>query len=287
MAEKEEVVQQTEEQAAAAFAAGFDSETPQPSAATPPPIATTTAAPQPEPEAPKAEEPPAPEYVQFTKEEHARLMAVADKTASLEAQLSKAFGTMGNMQQLINQVRSQTPAGAVVEITDEDFAELQEDFPELAGRTRTALERIFKKANLRGTGEPATPTIDPQIVRTAAAEIVHGEGLADLNDLHPDWETVVVSPEYRKWLGEQKPEYQNLLHKTYSATITGRSIDRFRAAQEAAKLKPAAPPPKTPEQPKTDRREHLRAAIQPRGNGQAPAPQTPTPEDNFRAGFNS
>ncbi len=68
---------------------------------------------------------------------------------NLKQQLSKAFGTMGNMQQLINQVRSQTPAGAVVEITDEDFAELKEDFPELAGHTRAALERILKRANVK------------------------------------------------------------------------------------------------------------------------------------------
>jgi hypothetical protein len=288
MAEKEEVVQQTEEQAAAAFAEGFDSETPQPSAVTQPPVATTTTAAQPVPEEPKGEEPPAPKYAQITEEQLTQIMATVDKTASLQKGLDSVAGTVGNVRKALDQVRSQTPQGAVVEITDEDFAELKEDFPELAGHTRAALERILKRANLKGTGEPAPPTMDPQTVRTAAAEIVHQQGLADLNDLHPDWQTVVVSAEYRKWLGEQTSEYQDLLHKTYSATITGRSIDRFRAAQEAAKPKPAAPRPKTPEQPKADRRDHLRAAVQPRGNGNQPAPHTPpTPEENFRAGFNS
>lgn len=287
MAGEAEAIEQTEEQAATAFAAGFDPETPQPPAVTAPPAATTTEA-QPVQEEPPAEPAPAePKYVQLTEGQLADLKAAAEETANLKQQMSKAFGTMGNMQQLINQVRSQTPAGAVVEITDEDFAELREDFPELAGHTRAALERILKRANVKGTGEPATPTIDPVTVRTTAAEIVHQQGLADLNDLHPDWQTVVVSAEYRKWLGEQSAEYQELLHKTYSASITSRSIDRFRAAQEAAKPQPAAASPQTPARPNATRRERIQAAVQPRGNGQAPTPHTPTPEDDFRAGFNS
>lgn len=282
MADKEEVVEQTEEQAAASFAAGFDSETPPATAATPPPAA------QPVQEEPAAETPPEPEYVQITKEERDRLMAVADKTANIEAQLSKAFGTMGNQQQLINQLRSQTPAGAAVEITDDDFAELKADFPELAGHTKAALERILKRTNLTGTGQPATPTIDPETVRTTAAEIVHAQGLDDLNDLHPGWQDIVGKPDdadnpYRKWLATQPEKYQELIRTTYSATITARSIDRFKAAQ----AKPAAPRPQTPARPDDARRRVIQEAVQPRGHGTPPAPHQPTPQDNFDAGFNS
>lgn len=282
MADKEEVVEQTEEQAAASFAAGFDSETPPATAATPPPAA------QPVQDEPAAETPPEPEYVQITKEERDRLMAVADKTANIEAQLSKAFGTMGNQQQLINQLRSQTPAGAAVEITDDDFAELKADFPELAGHTKAALERILKRTNLTGTGQPATPAFDPETVRTTAAEIVHAQGLDDLNDLHPGWQDIVGKPDdadnpYRKWLATQPEKYQELIRTTYSATITARSIDRFKAAQ----AKPAAARPQTPARPDDARRRVIQEAVQPRGQGTPPAPHQPTPQDNFDAGFNS
>lgn len=282
MAEKE-VEQQTEEQAAAAFAEGFDSETPQPQAATPPAGAAPAEA------QPVQEPPPEPEYVQITRDERDRLIAVADKTANIEAQLSKAFGTMGNMQQLINQVRSQTPAGAAVEINDEDFAELKADFPELAGHTKAALERILKRANVKGTGESATPAIDPEAVRKTAAEVVHAQGLDDLNDLHPGWQDIVGKPEdaenpYRKWLATQPEKYQELIRTTYSATITARSIDRFKAAQAAR----SAARPQTPANPAAARRAVVEAAVQPRGNGgKPPAPHTPTPEENFAAGFNS
>ena len=290
MAEKEEVAEQTEEQAAASFAAGFSEDAPQAPAATPPPAAATEA--QPVQEDPPAETPPEPKYVQITEEQLARLVASADETDKIKQQLPKAFGTIGNMQQVITQLRSQTPAGAAVEINDDDFAELKADFPELAGHTRAALERILKRTNLTGTGQPATPAFDPEEVRKTASEIVHAQGLDDLNDLHPGWQDIVGKPDdadndYRKWLATQPETYQNLIRSTYSATITSRSIDRFKAAQAAAKPKPAAARPQTPASPDAARRDRLREAVQPRGNGTPPAPHTPTPQDHFNEGFNS
>lgn len=296
MAEENEVVAPTAEESAASFAAGFAEETP-------PPAAPTTAEPAPAPEATPQETKPAPaeepspvqepEYVQITKGDLARLSAAAEETAGFRQQLSKAFGTMGNMQQLLNQLRTQTPAGAAVELTDDDFAELKEDFPELAGHTRAAFERILKKVNLTGTGQPATPTVDAEQVRVAAANVVHAEGLKDLDDLHPGWRGIVGKPDdaenpYRKWLATQAPEYQELLRSTYSASITARSIDRFKAAIAKPAAQPAAQRPQTPAAPAAARRDRIQAAVQPRGNGTTPpAPRAPTPAENFAAGFNS
>jgi len=303
MAGEAEVVAPTEEESAKAFAEGFDTETPPAQAATPPAEAPAAGVTQPVTQEPKpgaaAEPSPVqePEYVQLTKGELADLKAAAAETASIKQQMSKAFGTMGNMQQLINQIRSQSPAGAPVEITDDDFAELKEDFPELAGHTLAGLQRILKKVNLTGTGQPATQTIDPEQVRVAAANVVHAEGMRDLDDLHPGWRDIVGKPDdaenpYRKWLATQTPEYQELIRSTYSASITARSIDRFKAA-EAAKAKPAAASPKPPAATGAvphlaTRRDRIEAAVQPRGNGATPpAPRPLTPEEHFAAGFNS
>lgn len=287
MADKDaEVVEQTEEQAAAAFAAGFDSETPQPQAAPAPTPAEAEAQPA------QQEQPPEPKYVQLTEEALAQIMATVDQTASLKKGLDSVAGTVGNVRKALDQIRSQTPAGASVEITDDDFAELKADFPELAGHTRAALERILKRTNLTGTGQPATSTFDPEVVRTTAAEIVHAQGLDDLNDLRPGWQDIIGKPDdaenpYRKWLAQQPEAYQNLIRTTYSATITARSIDRWEAAEAAAKAKPAAARQETPASPGAARRDRIQAAVTPRGQGTPPAPHTPTPEENFAAGFNS
>lgn len=133
------------------MSAGFDAEAAT-AAATEPvqPEAKEDPKPEPAPAAPVAE---GPKYVQITEEQYARLNAVADETASLKQQMSEAFGTMGNLQQVMNRLQSATPAGASVDISVEDFAELAEDFPELAGHTRKGLEKILKRLNVRGTGD--------------------------------------------------------------------------------------------------------------------------------------
>src|SRR5271170_5884537 len=44
---------------------------------------------------------PAPKFVQLTQEQFDRLESAATKTGDLERQVSKAFGTMGDMQQVV------------------------------------------------------------------------------------------------------------------------------------------------------------------------------------------
>ena len=292
MAEKAEA-EQTEAEVAAAEAAlaeGFDADPPAPStppAKGPPPDLSAFVR-KPVQEEPAVYVPPPPRYVRLTEDEAQRLRSAADETVNLKQQLSRAFGTLGNMQQVINQIRNQTPAGAAVEITDEDFAELREDFPELEQRQRVGLERILKRANLRGTAQAAPATVDPEAMRSVAATIVHGEGLEDLDDLHPGWREIVGQPNdsnnpYRRWLANQSDQYQELIHGTYSAAITKRSIDRFRADQAKARAPVAR---QTPSRPEAARRERIAAAVAPRGNGQPPAPRQPTALDRFHEGFN-
>lgn len=283
MAETERVIDQTEEQAAASFAAGFDEALPADTATAP---GSGTPAQQPE----QPETPPADEYVQLTKKDFEKLMAATAKVETFAPQFDKVFGTIGNLQQqqqqLIGRLQSATPAGATVQIDDEDFAELKENFPELAGQTKAAIERIFKKANLTGTGAPATVTFDEEKVREAWKSQRIREELEELTDLHPDWQTIVGRPEdesneFRQWLAKQPEDYRNRVTMTTSARVTARAIDQFleqkrQPAQQAAQPSNAAA---------NIRRARLAAAVPPTGTGARPAPQRPTAEDEFRSGF--
>lgn len=287
MAEKAEpeVVEQTEtkeeETGAAALAAGFDPATP--------PVVTTEA-----PAEPVAEQPVPEEYVQITKKDLDRLIAAADKTEAHAAQFDKVFGTVGNMQQVVNRLQAATPAGEAVEASEEDIAELAADFPDLAGQIRTTLNRVLKRVNAKGTGEePATlkaPTadVDPDKLRPVVSAETHRLQLEELDDLHPGWRDIVGKPDeadkpFRKWMATQPQEYQDKINNTQSAAITSRAIDKFRAAEKAA-VKPAAVQPARPAEA---RRAAIQAAVQPRGTGTKPGPHTPTPEENLNAGFNS
>jgi hypothetical protein len=289
MADKQDEVSEM-----AAFSAGFEAEVPQDVPAASPPV-TEVAQPEPKKEDPKPEPAPAapvaegPKYVQITEEQYARLNAAADQTASLQQQMSKAFGTMGNLQQVMNRLQSATPAGASVEISAEDFAELAEDFPELAGHTRKGLEKIFKRLNVRGTGGPAT--VDSEQLAQAVRSARQQDALDVLDDLHPGWRDIVGRAEdadnaFRKWLDQQPQAYQDRINTTQSASITARAIDQFKAATHVPAVKPTVQSQPQPPAPKiAARKDRFQAAVQPRGAGGPPSPSSNSADDEFQAGF--
>jgi hypothetical protein len=218
--------------------------------------------------------------------------AAMKKLTSFETQFPKVNGTLGNLQQLVNQLRSATPQGVQIELPPE----LEQDFPEIAAH--------LKKAKLRGTATaPASevkPSITDEEIRTLIGEArdeaqktidvklrearqrVEAEAL---DDLHPDWRGIVgasATPDqnlpYRKWLATQTASYQQLVNETDSASVIARSIERFKAATKAqpANGKPATVVP--------DRR---RAAIQPKGDGGQPDASTNSERDAFTKAFAS
>lgn len=267
------------------MSAGFDAEGPE--------LVPSEAKEEPKPEpvqaAPTVEAPPSgPKYVQITEEQYARLNAAADETASLKQQMSKAFGTMGNLQQVIGRLQTATPAGASVEISAEDFAELAEDFPELAGHTRRGLEKIFKRLNVRGTG---SASVDTEQLASAVRSARQQDAFDVLDDLHPGWRDIVGRAEdadnaFRRWLATQSQDYQDRINNTQSASITARAIDQFKAATQVPAVKPAAQPqPSTPAPKIAARKDRFQAAVQPRGAGGPPSPSSNSADDEFQAGF--
>ena len=286
MADKPEE-EMTEEQQEQAFTAAFEDGAP---ATTQQPVVATEAQPETPAETPVEEE--VVEYVQVSKKDLDRLMAAAEKVDTIDTQFNKVFGTIGNVKnELLNRLQQTAPAGASIELTDEDFAELKEDFPELAGHTRTALERILKRLNVKGTGE-ATQAIDPEKLKPLVDERTHALQLEELDDMHPGWRDIVGKPgdaenPFRKWLATQPKEYQDKISNTQSAAITKRAIDKFEAAQKAAEKPAAQPNPKPPSPQTAIRKDRIEAAVQPRGTGVAPLKKPLTEEDHFQAGFQS
>lgn len=234
---------------------------------------------------------PAVEHVQITKEQLDRFEAAAAKTGDFEKQFSKAFGSIGNMQQLINKLQAATPKGEEIKLSDDVVAELKEEFPELAGHVRSALEKALK-AGLRGTAEEkAAPAKDDP--DTSARKARMAEAVEELEDAYPDWKEIVgavsdgkFDPKqpFRSWLATQPEDYQHKVNETNNPRVIERAIDRFKAAQaeQARQTKKPEPPKQNPKA--SERKEILRAAVQPRGSG--PEPQTAkTAQDHFQDGY--
>ena len=241
---------------------------------------------KPEPAEPPRETvtPPEPEYVQISAKDWAEVKAAAAKTASYDQQLSKAFGTIGNLQKLVNQFQQQTPTGRKVEIPKDAFAVMEKDFPELAAQTRSALEAAL--SGITGTG---ANDADPAKIESMLASYTAKREIEALEDAYPDWREIVGAVDiareqpdpnnaFRKWLATKETTYQARVYGSESAAVISRAIRLFQ--KETQPAKPAVTP-------RSDARaERIRAAVQPRGDGAA-APASKSDDDDFLAGFNS
>jgi len=266
---------------------------------------TDKAPPRPgKPEAPKAKpeatEPakPAPraepiEFVQVTKKDWDEVRAAAAKTSSYDAQLSKAFGTIGNMQRVVTQLQAQTAAGRKVEIPANAFAEMERDFPELAKMNRLALEAAL--SGVSGTGGGAE--VDPNKIEAMLATHTAKRELEALEDAYPAWREIVGAVDvsrqapdprhpFRAWLATKDVAYQNRINASESAAVIGRAIRLFQSETQGGRTRLPPGPPQAADPRIQARAARIAGAVQPRGDN-AGAAAGPGADDEFLAGFNS
>lgn len=275
-------------QADSDFSAGFTLDSPPAEIPAPiEPASKPESVADPAPEVPVTAEVAQPKHVQLTQEQFDSLQANATKTAAIEAQLSKVFGTMGDMQQVVRKLQTATPAGMSIEIPKDAFTDMEKDFPELATLTRTGLEKALK--GIRGTGANAAETPDPESIQRLISAAIAKREVTMLTDTHPNWREIVGAVEtpgthntengFRKWLATKDAAYQHKINATESARVIAEAIDKFET-ETAARPRPAPnPAPKI-----AARADRIREAIQPKGDGKQPAPSK-TADDDFNEGY--
>lgn len=264
-------------QGSADFDAGFEGKPAEPSAKKPEPAAT-----------PRVEATAAPEIVQVTAKEWAEIKAAAAKTASYDQQLSRLFGTTGNIQKLLNDAKAAQSAQPAVarefKISPKAFEAMERDFPELAQQTRAALEAAL--SGMPGTGAD----VDAGKIEAMLATTIAKREVDAMEEEFPDWFKIVGRPAapgepadhttgFRKWLATKDADYQVRINNTESPPVLSRAIRQFQRETKAA--------PSTPVTPRSDARaDRIRAAVQPKGDNAGAAPGK-TDEDEFEAGFKS
>lgn len=235
-------------------------------------------------ETPRVEAIPGPKHRRITVDEYTRLSVAADEVAALKRQQSSAFGTLGNLQKLVNSLQAQTPRGGKIEIPKEAFAEMEKDFPELATQVRTALEKAVSGFTGSGTAEVDDTRFERLLANHATAREV-----AALVDAYPDWQEIVGGVDitkqqpdpnnpFRKWLATKDATYQARINGSQSASVIERAIQSFQQETKA--------PPKPESSVAEARRLQIAAAVQPKGDGGVPAAGK-TDHDEFLAGFKS
>jgi hypothetical protein len=260
------------------FNAGFESEM----------IPTATPEPQAQNPAPAADAEPvvaAPKFAQITEEQLESLLKSAAQIDEIKAtsnsKLDKAFGKIGSIERLMQELQSSTPAGQAVEVSPEDFSELSEEYPELANLQMKGLNRVLAK--VRGTG----PTIDQAQIETLVQQrlapalenvnttVERQVGAILLAEKHENWREIVGKQDdktnaFRVWLELQPEAYRNQINQTNQAGVIAKAIDTFKAVQA--------------KKPAIDKRTgRIEAAVTPKGvGGHALAPSD---DDEFNAGF--
>ena len=215
-------------------------------------------------------DPPAPQTVVLSQADYDRLMDSAAKTDSLEQQVHKVAGLTGNLKQAYDKFSAETPAGQPIEVTDEDVAELREDYPELANATKAYLQRVFNK--VRSGVRVVSNAPDPEAINRMVTERVRLVQEEILEAEIPGWRKEVGTgpdddTEYRRWLKTKPVEYQDRMATTESSSVLGASVKEWRAERDArttAQLKELAP--------KAARKSVVADAIAPKGDGGRPAP---------------
>jgi hypothetical protein len=211
-----------------------------------------------------------PTYAKITEAQFQDLLARAASIDTIRADATKrfdtAFGQLGGLKQTVE--RLQQGSGKAIEVTGDDFTELKSEFPELADLQIQGLNRVLSKLGGGGLGSDAVTKMASEVAEARA------DALDGLNNIIPDWELAVKTPEFSDWLGKA-----NDTVKALSAS------DKVRDA--AALLRQFRDRPKTVTPPKpqpSTRQRQLEAAVVPRGSrGAAPESRE---DDDFEAGFN-
>ena len=245
-------------------------------------------------------EPAAPKYVQLTEEQFAKLNQAAEKTTAFEQQLSKIFGTVGNLKQVLDSRSVQTAQGVTIELPPDVVEEMESEFPEVAAHLKKSLEKALKGIKLApGQGSQSVALSDDELDSRVMRRVMASETEV-LEDAYPNWRDIVGTVDeegrhdpnnaFRKWLATQPSDYQARINGTFSSGVIIRAIERFERAQAAATAaqgtaaRQSAQADNAPQA--AARRDRIAAAVQPKGDGGPPS-QRKSVEDEFDEGFRS
>ena len=264
--EDEVVVTQTAEQEAAAFDGGFGDAAP---AATP-----------------AADEP---KMTQISEDEYRKLLDGVSKIGEIESALEQRFGTafgkIGGIERVLDQLKSSAPAGGKIELSKEVVADLAAEFPEMAELHFKTLQKLVDVLNTTRTPAPeagaAQPSVPVVVDETAIAQRIRREIAEETLDAFDEkWRETIGLPDaagkipdtpFRQWLKKQPKEYADRVASTYSANVLTEALTKFKAEQAKAQ----------------GRREVLDAAVEVTGSGGQSPNARSTDDDEFDNGFKS
>jgi len=173
-----------------------------------------------------------------------------------------------------------------IEVTAEDFKEMEEDFPELTKMHIAGLNRWASKIKTSTQGQ--APSVDQDAINDRIGKAVQDTQEANatvmLDWMEPEWREITgkehSNTAYRQWLATQSEEYQKEMYSAWNPSQIAGSIQSFRESAEGTK-----PAPRQTLKPKMSRKAKLVASVTPKGSGGVVSVGGRTDVDEFHAGF--
>jgi hypothetical protein len=243
-----------------------------------------------------------PALAKVTEDQFKELLATAttvkELTDGLKKLEGKAFGKIGELERVLKQAEKSAESGLDIKLSDEDFAEVDQEVPMLTKPLQKLVNKILKEAKVK---VPAFEPVDLESIRNqfkeeseARIKEVQVESYKTLPTslltyAHRDWKETVASQDFQAWLQEEDkltPGYQNMFNQSWDATEIGGVLTKFKAhIDKAKKAKSDTPPSKSTSKatpPSNNRVERLKEAIPPKASSVTPKPKGPeTEEDGF------
>lgn len=213
-------------------------------------------------------------YVQITEAEFNLLKVLPQR-------LDQAFGKIGGVERIMQTLQTQQsrqPSGQPLKLSEADFAELKEEFPDLAELQMKGLQRVLERVNIPGSDPQAIERVVNERTAAVRAELVDSR-LDEIVD--GNWRQEVKTQKFKDWISSQPQDVQ-ALGESESLRDAATLMRKFKVFRDAP---PPAPAQETKPATPNVKSRAIAAAVPPKGN-QAVSRQ-PTAEDDFEAGFKS
>lgn len=240
----------------------------------------------------KTGEPPAPKgplIAGMTEDEFKAALAQGGQAkAHVDAEVRKVFSKIGEINRTVQELAKNLSAGkSGRKITAEALKRVNEELPGLGDALAQDLSEILGGTEVaQAAAEAKGQVFDPEAYHTeklapalqameARIAKVSEEAQTELLEyMHPDFETVLKTDEFKAWLLTLAEDRRKTVVESPRAVVAGKAITEFKewrekAAKEAAKKK-----------------SRLEGAVTPQGTSGPPGQRSQDDDADFNAGFN-
>lgn len=224
-----------------------------------------------------------------TEEQQTAAPSIEDRLAELKAEVRaiapgndaavrKLYGEIGAINRTLQEMKPKAaPAPAPVddELTAalKDVDQAAEDFPELSAPIANAIKAVAKKVNsFQPSGQQGQALSQEQIDATIAARLEE-QRRRDAEEAlvidHPDFNTVIRSPQFEAWVNAKPADQQATIRNTQNPLLASRFLSDFKASQQV----------------KQQKQSRLAAAVTPTGVAKPAAPSKLSAEEEILLGY--